>query len=482
MESIWSRDCHMEKRDPLTRSIETEIAVVGAGMAGVLIAHALQREGRRVVVLEADRTGSGQTRNTTAKVTSQHGLIYRKLIRTFGWAKAAHYAQANQEAIQAYRDIIQVEGIDCGWEEKRAYVYGDDGDRLRAEAEAAASLGLPASYTGDLPCPIPAVGAVKFQGQAQFHPLRFLRPLAEKLTIYEGTPVRTIEGGVLKTPGGTVRAEKIIFACHYPFLNFPGLYFARMHQERSYVLALEGAPAVDGMYISADGAGLSLRTCGDLLLVGGEGHRTGENGAGGQYERLLQTAREWLPVAREAARWSAQDCITADGVPYIGPYAASRPNWYVATGFGKWGMTSSMAAALILPAILRGEDHPWADVFDPRRVNGRALAGIAAEGGHAVKGLAKSFLYFPATQADELSAGRGGIVRLNGEKAGAYRDEDGQLHAVSPRCPHLGCQLAWNPAEKTWDCPCHGSRFDCQGKLLSGPAQEDISREQPSIK
>ena len=291
MESIWSRDCHMEKRDPLTRSIETEIAVVGAGMAGVLIAHALQRDGRQVVVLEADRTGSGQTRNTTAKVTSQHGLIYRKLIRTFGWAKAAHYAQANQEAIQAYRDIIQVEGIDCGWEEKRAYVYGDDGDRLRAEAEAAASLGLPASYTGDLPCPIPAVGAVKFQGQAQFHPLRFLRPLAEKLTIYEGTPVRTIEGGVLKTPGGTVRAEKIIFACHYPFLNFPGLYFARMHQERSYVLALEGAPAVDGMYISADGAGLSLRTCGDLLLVSGEGHRTGENGAGGQYERLLQTAR-----------------------------------------------------------------------------------------------------------------------------------------------------------------------------------------------
>ena len=192
--------------------------------------------------------------------------------------------------------------------------------------------------------------------------------------------------------------------------------------------------------------------------------------------------REWFPVAREAARWSAQDCITADGAPYIGPYAASRPNWYVATGFGKWGMTSSMAAALILPALLRGENHPWADVFDPRRVNGRALAGIAAEGGHAVKGLAKSFLYFPATQADELSAGRGGIVRLNGEKAGAYRDEDGQLHAVSPRCPHLGCQLAWNPAEKTWDCPCHGSRFDCQGKLLSGPAQEDISREQPSIK
>ena len=183
MESIWSRDCHMEKREPLTRSIETEIAVVGAGMAGVLIAHALQREGRQVVVLEADRTGSGQIRNTTAKVTSQHGLIYRKLIRTFGWAKVAHYAQANQEAIRAYRDIIQAEGIDCGWEEKRAYVYGDDADRLRAEAEAAASLGLPASYTEDLPRPIPAVGAVKFQGQAQFHPLRFLRPLAEKLTI-----------------------------------------------------------------------------------------------------------------------------------------------------------------------------------------------------------------------------------------------------------------------------------------------------------
>lgn len=475
MESIWSQSCKFPAREHLPGNLETEVAVIGAGMAGLLTAFALQEAGCETVVLEARQIASGQTRNTTAKITSQHGLIYQKLIQTLGIDAARQYAQANQAAVQAYKTLIEANQIDCDFEARSAYVYGNDAHLLQEEAQAAAQLGLPACYVTDLNILAPAVGAVRFDHQAQFHPLKFLSCIAEKLTIYEHTPVQTVENHLLSTPHGTVRAKHIVFACHFPFLNVPGMFFARLHQERSYVLALANAPQVEGMYISAEPGGGSFRNCGTLLLMGGENHRTGENGTGGQYERLRQKANRWFPNSREVCHWSAQDCITPDGVPYIGRYASSRPNWYVATGFQKWGMTTSMVSAMILRDMICGTENPYAQVFHPGRFEAAALPGIAAEGRHAVKGFAKRFFQIPSEAASEIPPGHGGIVFLNGEKVGVYKETDGTLHPVDIRCPHLGCQLEWNPEEHSWDCPCHGSRFDCYGRLISGPAQEEIS-------
>ena len=474
MESIWSQSCQIRNRDSLTGDTKSEIAVIGAGMAGILIASALQDAGCQVIVLEADRIAGGQTRNTTAKITAQHGMIYQKLIQTLGEDRARQYAAANETAVHEYRKLITDQGVDCAFESCSAYVYGADEKLLRAEAKAALELGLPAAFVEDVSLPIPSAGAVKFSHQAQFNPLKFLKVISDKLAIYEHTPVHSVQGNRIITGHGTVRAEHIIFACHYPFVNFPGLYFARMHQERSYVLALENAPQLGGMFIGAETDRYSLRSAGDLLLLGGESHRTGENTAGQHYDRLRQKAKEWFPSSQEVTCWSAQDCITPDGVPYIGRYSASHPNWYVATGFQKWGMTSSMVSAMLLRDMICGKAPSYAKVFDPGRWSKTILLGIASESGHAIKGLTKRLFSISATRAEQLPAGHGGVVRLHGKKVGVYKDSEGILHAVDVRCPHLGCQLEWNPDERSWDCPCHGSRFDRFGHLISGPAQEGL--------
>ena len=475
MESIWSQTCRLRQREALPGDMKTDIAVIGAGMAGILIASALQESGRQVVVLEAERIASGQTRNTTAKITCQHALLYEKLIRTLGEEKAQQYAQANAAALEEYRRIIAAQNIDCDLERRDAYVYGSNAAKLRKEAEAAAALGLPAAFVEETKLPFPTAGAVRFENQAQFHPLKFLQAISEPLTIYENTSVQSVEENQIITSRGRVQAEHVVFACHYPFVNFPGMYFARMHQERSYVIALENAAPMDGMWIGAEQGAYSFRNYGPLLLLGGGGHRCGENSAGGRYELLRQKAAQWFSDSREVAHWSAQDCVTADSVPYIGPYAASRPNWYVATGFQKWGMTSSMVAAMLLRDRICGKENPWAEVFDPGRFDEKTLTGLAQESGQAVKGLAKQLFQIPAEAARELPPGHGGVVFWKGKKLGVYKDESGDLWPVDIRCPHLGCQLEWNPDELSWDCPCHGSRFDYRGKLISGPAQEDIT-------
>ncbi len=475
-ESIWSKTEQLPLFPPLQGALSVDAAVIGGGMAGVLIAHFLKAAGLNVVVLEAGRLGSGQTKNTTAKITAQHGLIYHRLAEQFGEEKSRQYAEANQRAIAEYRCLIEEGKIDCDFTEAPAYLYSTGGsEQLEKEYEAAKAAGIGAELLFGTELPFPVSAALRFDDQAHFHPLKFLRALAGGLNICEQTTVRSVEGNEIVTGRGTVTAQFIIFACHYPFVNAPGYYFMRMHQERSYVLALENAAKLEGMYYGVDADGLSFRPQGDLLLLGGGNHRTGENSAGGQYQKLREAAMRYWPESREVAHWSAQDCMTLDGVPYIGQFSLPTPNWFVATGFEKWGMTSSMVAALTLRDLITKEECPWAEVFSPLRFTPSASAKtLMQETAQATKGLVRKFLVPPRADIEALPNGHGGVVEYDGEKVGVYKDENGEAFIVSVRCPHLGCQLEWNPDEKSWDCPCHGSRFDYRGNLIDNPAQQDL--------
>lgn len=485
MESIWSKTTDMPEYPSLSGDVTTEAAVIGGGLAGILTAYYLQQRGIKTIVLEADRIGSGQTKNTTAKITAQHNLIYHKLIQDFGEEKAKQYADANEQAIAGYRRIIAENRIDCDFEECPAYLYSTNQQgvlALEQETAAAQKLEIDAEFTQQSTLPFPIAGAVKFHGQAQFHPLKFLRAIAKDLTVFEQTKVKTVEDDRVLTVRGAVRAKHIVFATHFPFINLPGFYFARMHQERSYVLALEHAAQLDGMYLGVDVEGLSFRNIDNTLLLGGGGHRTGENSAGGKYDMLRKKAAIFYPENVETAHWSAQDCMPMDGVPYIGQFSSSTPNWHVATGFGKWGMTGSMVSAMLLSDQIAGRENLHAEVFSPQRFTPSASAkAFLTDSAQAVKGLSRQAFTLSKEDIEALPANHGGVVTCDGEKAGVYKDEHGEVFLVSTRCPHLGCQVEWNPDEKSWDCPCHGSRFDYKGKLIDNPAQEDLEGSAPTL-
>ena len=443
MESIWNGEVWIPPRKPLKENISVETVIIGAGMAGVLTAYELRRRGKPCVILEAKRIGSGQTGNTTAKITSQHGMCYENMIQKSGIVKARQYAKANEEAIQAYEQIIEEGNIDCEFQRCPAYLYSQvERECLQQEAEAARQAGIDAEFTTKTALPFPVEGAVKFRGQAQFHPLKFLKAVSEELDIYEQTKVFKVEGNVLQTTGGTVEAGNIIFACHFPFVNIPGYYFARMHQERSYVVAVKQAQQLDGMYYGIDEEGLSFRNAGKLLLAGGGQHRTGENQEGGRYEKLWEQIRQYWSGCKKAACWSAQDCMTLDGIPYIGRFSGETEHWYVATGFGKWGMSSSMVSAHLLADLIIHQISPYEELFSPQRsITAEAVGNFLEDGMLSAKNLGKGLL--------------------------DYQEKK--------RCTHLGCELEWNPDEEVYECLCHGSRFDRNGKLLNNPALEDLS-------
>lgn len=475
MESIWCKDIELKERKPLPGNTSADIVVIGAGMAGILTAYLLKQQGKNVIILEADRIAGGQTKNTTAKITSQHGLIYDKLIRKYGRKKARLYARANEEAIQKFQQIVEQNHIDCDFQRIPAFLYStQEEELLRKEAEAAARLGLPVSFQESSSLPFSTVGAVRFENQAQFHPLKFIQGIAEHLVIYENTMVYSVKGHKIYTNRGLVTAERIVFATHYPFLIIPGFYFIRQHQERSYIVAFSGAGKLEGVYYSIDEQGLSLRTEEDLLLVGAGGHRTGKNEAGGKYEYIRKQAERYFPEGREVAHWSAQDCVTHDMLPFIGAYSIFRPYWYVASGFQKWGMTLSMVSAMIICNEICGIPHPYGKLFTPWRCHPLVSAPkLAVDLGTSIKGLLAGYHLFSCGREEDLEYGHGGIVRKGFRRYGCYRDEQGKFHRISLRCPHMGCELLWNPDEKSWDCPCHGSRFDYDGRLIDNPAREN---------
>lgn len=478
MESIWRKETPdiKSKTRKSHQNTHRDVIVIGAGLAGILTAYYLQKEGKNVLVLEAAEIASGQTERTTAKITSQHDIKYSNLIKTIGVKKAKMYADANEMAIKEYERLIKEKNIECNFEKVSAYLYTLENEELIIkEADAANALGINAFLTRDTKLPFPVKNAVCFRNQAQFSPLKFVKQIALELEILEHTKVIDIKGHRVITEKEVFTADKIVMATHYPIINAPGFYFLKQHQERSYALALLGCTPIKAMYYGIDSNGLSFRQSGDILILGGAGRRTGHNKKGRAFNMLREAAKKYYPESTETAHWAAQDCMPHDGIPFIGKFSVFTPNLYVITGFQKWGMTSAMAAAMILRDELSGRKNTYSKVFCPQRFN--IIAGIKKlliDIGESVKGLSKGWLHFPPASKDTLSNGNGGVVVIDGKRYACYCDENGKLHKISARCPHLGCELTWNPDEKSWDCPCHGSRFDVDGKLLDNPSKKNL--------
>lgn len=432
MISIWSDTSELPRFDSLEKDIKTEVLIIGGGMAGILTAYMLGEAGISYVLAEAKTICSGITKNTTAKITSQHGLIYGSLMDRFGTEKTKMYYEANEKALEKYRDMCQ--NIKCGFENKNAFVYTKSNmQKLEKELNALGKIGADISFADRIPVSLEAEGAVMFKNQAQFNPLQFIKAIAEKLNIYENTRVIDIRGKDALTEKGKITAEKIVVATHFPFLNKHGRYFLKMYQHRSYVVALENVQPPDGMYIDENKTGISLRSCNNMMLIGGGAHRTGKKGE--SFQAIEGFADKYYPSGREKYRWATQDCMTLDNVPYIGHYSKGTPDVYVATGFNKWGMTSSMVSSMILRDMILGRENPYAPVFSPSRTMIRKQLFI--NGFEAVTN----------------------IVRI-----------------TKKRCPHMGCGLKWNDSERTWDCPCHGSRFEENGELIDNPSTGDLKK------
>lgn len=479
MKSVWQDESNFNKRAILDKNIETDVLIIGGGIAGILTGYMLKKEGVNSVIIEAGEIGGGNTGRTTAKITLQHELIYHKLIKEYGEEKAKQYAEANKEAIKKYRELIKENNIKCEFQDRPNYLYTvNNVEALEKEYDAEVKLGIDAELVDDIEVPVPVKKALRVNNQGQFNPLMFLSELSKELTIYEHTMAIEVKDNVVKTDKNVIVAKAVVIATHYPFINFPGYYFMRMHQERSYVIALENAQQLKGMYLGIDEEGYSFRNYKNLLLLGGGSHRCGDNELGGKYEELRAIARELYPDSKEVYHWSAQDCMPCDNIPFIGQYSNETPNLYVATGFKKWGMTTAMVSAMIITDMIKGRKSEFAEVFSPRRFDiSDSMKNIMKDGVEAVKGIASEIFHIPDDELQDILSGHGGIIEYDGKKVGVYKDIHGKCYMVSTKCPHLGCELKWNPDELSWDCPCHGSRFDYKGRWLDSPAQRGLNDE-----
>ena len=430
MDSIWNADVQMPCFPRLDADAHTDVLIIGGGFAGLSCAWNLTRAGVDCMLIEQNRLMGGVSGRTTAKLTAQHGLIYGKLLKKYGSEKAKLYWQANRDGVTALKELAQI--ADCDLEMQSSYLYAKDStEKLETEMAACEQLGIPVQWENTLQLPFPVAGALRFSDQAQFHPLKLAAYMAKSLPIYENTKALSFIGNRVQTPNGTITARRIIVATHFPMLNKHGAYFLKLYQQRSYVIALENAQQPEGMYLDCAENGLSVRSAGGWLLLGGGGHRTGKQGLNW---KLPETAAErYYPYAQIVARWATQDCMSLDGMPYIGRYSRATPDLYVATGFQKWGMSTSMAAASILTDMIQGKENPYDSLFSPQR----------------------SILH-----KQLLTNGLEAAVNL--------------LRPTKPRCPHLGCALHWNREERSWDCACHGSRFDQNGNVLNNPATDDM--------
>ena len=486
MNSLWlSENFGNKYKKNLDSNINCDVCIVGAGIFGLTCAYYLSKCGLKVVVIDKNGIAEKTTGHTTAKITSQHGLFYTYLINSYSEEFARDYLLANENAIENIENIINLENINCDFEKQSSFVYTtkkDEINKIKKEVDNVNKLGLHANFVTKTGLPFEIEGAVQFPNQAQFNPLKYVHGLCKNINeIYTNTTVYDIkhENGELNffTTGGTIHSKYGILASHYPFLNFPGMYFFKMYQSTSYIIGIDTKKTLgNGMYITASSPTYSFRTANyngkKILLLGGLDHKTGFPVSPAQsYEALENYAKSLYPNCEILFRWDTNDCITLDKIPYIGLFSNVIDNLYVGTGFNKWGMTSSNVAANIVCDQILGKENKYSYVFNSNRVNPiknhTEMKNMIVESTESlfIKKIKDSSISF-----DNIESDSGGIIEINKQKVGIYKHPSGELYAVKPICTHLGCLLSWNDTDKTWDCPCHGSRFDYKGNNIHDPA------------
>ena len=510
--SYWIESSKEERKEypKLKENIEADITIIGGGLTGLTTAYYLTKKGiKNVVVVEKDKICNHTSGNTTAKITSQHGLFYNYLLQSVGKKQARQYLYANEKAIQNIANIIEEEDIKCDFEWQEAYVFAQSKEgleKIKKEQEALEYIGFENSKIEEnIELPIKekenqdkehlhinkkVLGALKFKNQAQFNPALYSIGLAKKIEerkgkIYENSKVISIKKEEneyeIQTEGGSIKSKILVIATHYPIVNFPGFYFLKMYQETSYVIGIETKEKIfDGMYINAEEPTISLRTAQyenkEIVLIGGMKHKTGSKiDLKNSYKRLEEVANELYPGCKVLYRWNTEDCVSLDKIPYIGEFSNLWKNSYVATGFKKWGMTTSNVAANIIVDKILEKENAYEEVFDSKRL--KPIKNYK-ELGNMVKEVAYSEVINKLKTSDDhikdIKQGEAKIVDVEGKKVGVYRDKEGKLYAINPYCTHLGCELSWNNLENTWDCPCHGSRFTMDGKSIYDPSIKDL--------
>lgn len=492
--TFW-REIELPTYEPLNEDLSVDVAVVGAGITGITAAYLLSKEGLKVAILEAGGVLNGTTGHTTAKLTAQHGMIYDEFIQHFGPEKARLYFESHMNAIQFVETMVKENGIDCDYSKEDAYIYATTEeyvDKIKTEWEAYKSLNIDGSLKDTIPFNIPAKAALLMRNQAQYHPLKFLKSLLEDAvnagcSVYENTVATDIEDDdtepkVVTKAGHRVTCKQVIIASHFPFYDKPGLYFARMHTDRSYAIGIKtDMDYPGGIYISADSPARSIRTTpynGEkLLILGGENHKTGQGiDTLKHYEALQLFAEEAFGLKEYHYRWSAQDMVTLDKLPFIGKYSEGRENILIATGYKKWGMTTGILAGHLLTDYVMDRENPYMELYSPSRAfqADPDFKSVVTTNADVAKHLIKGKLEYTDKSTDDLQMGEGSVVMYNGKRAGAYKDENGKLYVVDTTCTHLGCECEWNRAEKSWDCPCHGSRYSYSGDVIEGPTKKAL--------
>lgn len=492
---LWSDTAVIPRQSAASGPVTVDVCVIGAGITGLTAADLLKTAGKTVAVIDLGRIGIGETSHTSAHLTEVFDINYRDLIANFGTEGAELAAHSVRRSIDRIEETVRRDGINCGFRRIPGYRYTEhasERSEIEAEAEAALRIGVPNELLGSAPLPFPTSRAIRFNHQAQFNPLQYLNVLAARIPgdgshIFEDTRMLDVEEGEpcrVETDRGSIMADDVFVAANVPSINKFFLH-TKIAAYRTYAIAAITNDSFDRSQLfwdiadpyhyirSYDFAGTNY------LIIGGEDHKTGHEGhAVNRFQKLEAYARERFAIESVTHRWSGQIIEPVDGLPYIGRNPMSD-HVFVATGFSGTGLTFGTVAAMLVSDLIVGNQNPWTELYDPSRLKPMA----------SIRGFIAENIDFPShligdriSRAQESDTSRireneGAMVRVGGKKVAAYRDPKGEMHLLSPVCPHLGCYVHWNEAEKSWDCPCHGSRFSPKGQLLNGPAVSDLASE-----